>query len=597
MHGNPMSGVAQLTSNGRPASAEAPLALDSGEALSTEDNGARPGDRRGAEAALGSDQDPWVGRVIDERYRLEALLGEGSTGRVYRARQERTDRLVAVKLLHDHLSRDEASVRRFQREARVACRINHHNAITIHDCGVTSDGRCYLVTELIDGETLREVLDREGLLTTERALALFRGIVAGVAAAHDKGVVHRELHPGNIFICRDSSSAPGGSAVSQSGGAARAEEHVKVFDFGGARLTVDERDSDVTGSGHLDLEHLLWHIRYLPPERLQRDFRPDPRGDVYALGLILFELCTGVYPYEAVDPLVVMAMHLQTPPPLLRESRPSRWFAPALQGLLTQLLAKDPEQRPADACEVARRLQHVEEMGALMADRPASEADPEDMELELEMEALPADEAGGPRGGAVQLPAQVTVDDQAALDVFFEEATLVDFGPRPPRAEASAAPRGRTQETEPAAPPRGEQPPAVSAPVRAAASAAVSAPVRAAASAVVSAPAGSPAAALPAAAPTARAKPSWVPVAVSPPPQEAPPAPPSAPLPAPAAAPPEPEDSAPAAEPSAAERLGQIVIALCYLFGSAALVFCLGVLGFRFYQAQKPQPASTAPAR
>ncbi len=331
----------------------------------------------GDTSALGEvDIDPWLGRRIDGRYTLEQVIGEGGTGRVYRARQEATGREVAVKLLRSSLLHDEASVRRFQREARAACRINHQNAITVHDFGFSPDGQCYLVTELIEGETLRAALDRDGPMQPERALELFSEIVAGVAAAHDKGVVHRELHPGTVFLCRGD----------------HGEEHVKVFDFGGARLLDSSLDTDVTGVGQLDLRQLLHSIRYLPPERMQRNISPDPRGDVYSLGLILFELCTGAYPFDSADPLQVMAMHLHEPPPLLRAWAPDRQFSPALQGLVTSMLAKDPAQRPADATEVAERLFEAQDREALMTTAPEPEPD-----FEVEMVALPADEEEGLR--------------------------------------------------------------------------------------------------------------------------------------------------------------------------------------------------------
>lgn len=323
-------------------------------------------------AGPGPEDDPWIGHRLDDRYTLEQRIGEGGTGRVYRARHDATGRSVAIKLLRESLLHDEASVKRFEREARASCRINHPNAITVHDFGRTREGQCYLVTELIEGETLRASLDREGLLPAERALSLFSEIVSGVKAAHDKGVVHRDLHPGNLFLCRDEALA--------------GREHVKIFDFGGARLLDSTIDTDVTGVGQLDLRQLLGSIRYLPPERLQRGWRPDPRGDVYALGLILFELCTGQHPFPEEDPLQVMAAHLHEPPPLL--AAPERRFSLALQGLVSSMLAKDPQLRPADATEVLQRLRAAAERDSLISIRQAV---PEP-DVEMEMVALPADE-------------------------------------------------------------------------------------------------------------------------------------------------------------------------------------------------------------
>lgn len=384
--------------------------------------------------------DPLVGFRLDGRYTLEQVIGEGATGRVYRARQETTGRQVAVKLLREELLRDEASVRRFQREARAACRINHPNAIIVHDFGRSPQGHCFLVTELIEGETLRQRLDRDGPPPPERALWLFCEVLAGVQAAHEQGVVHRDLHPGNIFLCR----SPSG------------EERVKVFDFGGARILDATLDTDVTGVGQLDLRQILMSIRYLSPERLQRDRQPDPRGDVYALGLILFELCTGHYPFQAADPLQVMAMHLREPPPPMHLLAPSRSFSPALQGLVMAMLAKDPLLRPRDAGEVAQRLRAAMERETLIAVHE-SEMVPEP-ELEMEMEAMPADESE-----AETLPIPQTATEpplQAPVEAGWAGApdrTLVDLQPvgvAPVRAlppEAPSDPGVRVAQRRPSA--------------------------------------------------------------------------------------------------------------------------------------------------
>src|SRR5690242_17185989 len=175
--------------------------------------------------------DPFVGRTLDEKYSVEERLSAGGMGAVYRARHLSMDRPVAIKVLHQRLLADEGSRIRFQREARAAVRLQHQNAVSVTDFGETADGYVYLVMELLEGPTLREILVKEAPIETARAISIMLQASAAVAAAHEAGIIHRDLKPSNILVTQ-SADAP---AV------------VKVLDFGIAKLGADTfADEDTT---------------------------------------------------------------------------------------------------------------------------------------------------------------------------------------------------------------------------------------------------------------------------------------------------------------------------------------------------------------
>src|ERR687884_968769 len=167
--------------------------------------------------------DPMVGRTFDEKYRLDERLGVGGMGTVYRATHLLIDRPVAVKVLNPRFVEDEAAKQRFRREARAAGRLQHTNAVTVTDFGTTQDGLVYIVMELLEGRTLRDVLAREAPLDTARAVSMMLQVAAAVGAAHDAGVIHRDLKPANIFIVQRKDAPP----------------FVKVLDFGIAKLAAE----------------------------------------------------------------------------------------------------------------------------------------------------------------------------------------------------------------------------------------------------------------------------------------------------------------------------------------------------------------------
>ncbi|MGA9993806.1 MAG: serine/threonine-protein kinase [Pyrinomonadaceae bacterium] len=280
--------------------------------------------------------DPLLGRTLDEKYRLDERLGVGGMGTVYRATHLLIDRPVAVKVLNSRFVEDEQAQERFRREAKAAGRLQHTNAVAVTDFGRTVDNLVYLVMELLEGRTLRDILAREAPLDTARSVSLMLQISAAVAAAHEEGIIHRDLKPANIFVVQKRSAPP----------------VVKVLDFGIAKLAADSfEDSD---AAHLTQTGVMIGTpRYMSPEQCD-GARLTPASDVYSLGIILYEMLTGTTPFTGSTPLAVALKHSSVAP-----RRPSEFTAtipPELEHVVLHALEKKPEERPADAGEFRREL-------------------------------------------------------------------------------------------------------------------------------------------------------------------------------------------------------------------------------------------------
>jgi serine/threonine-protein kinase len=290
-----------------------------------------------ADATVADDAplDPLLGRVLDDKYRLDARLGEGGMGAVYRATHLLIERPVAVKVLNSRLVTDEAAKERFRREARAAGRLQHTNAVAVTDFGETRDGLVYLVMELLEGRPLREVLAHEAPLDAARAVSLMLQIAAAVEAAHEAGIIHRDLKPGNIFLVQ----RPDSPYI------------VKVLDFGIAKLAPDSEISFVdtlTGAGVM-----VGTPRYMSPEQFD-GAQLTPASDVYSLGVILYEMLTGQTPFTGTTPLALALKHSSDTPQPLREIVPA--IPPALEAITLRALEKNPQERPANAGEFRREL-------------------------------------------------------------------------------------------------------------------------------------------------------------------------------------------------------------------------------------------------
>ncbi len=285
--------------------------------------------------------DPLVGHTLDGKYRIEQRLGVGGMGTVYRARHLLIDRPVAVKVLNPRFVEDEAAQVRFRREAKAAGRLQHANAVGVTDFGRTADGYVYIVMELLEGRTLREVLAKEAPLDTARAVALMLQTSAAVAAAHEAGIIHRDLKPANIFVVQNSEKP----AV------------VKVLDFGIAKLAAESLDDDDPKSLTL-IGVMIGTPRYMSPEQCD-GAELTPAADVYSLGVILYELLSGVVPFSGTSPLAIAMKHASEPPRPLREFVAS--IPPPLEEVVMHALEKRPEDRPANASEFRSELLAVAE--------------------------------------------------------------------------------------------------------------------------------------------------------------------------------------------------------------------------------------------
>src|SRR5687767_209564 len=280
--------------------------------------------------------DPLIGFTLDDKYRIEARLGIGGMGTVYRARHLLIDRAVAVKVLSQRFVEDEAAQMRFRREAKAAGRLQHQNAVAVTDFGQTAEGYVYIVMELLEGRTLRDVLAKEAPLDTARAVALMLQTSAAVAAAHEAGIIHRDLKPANIFIVHNSELP----AV------------VKVLDFGIAKLAADTLEEDEAHT-LTQVGAMIGTPRYMSPEQCD-GAELTPAADVYSLGIILYEMLTGTVPFSGSTPLAI-ALKQSTEIP-----RPPRDFVSTIPEPLEQLvlhaLEKRPEDRPADAAQFRAEL-------------------------------------------------------------------------------------------------------------------------------------------------------------------------------------------------------------------------------------------------
>jgi len=272
-------------------------------------------------AALGTFHDPRIGTTIAGRYQIEDLLGEGGMATVYAAHHRLVDRPCAVKVMNAQLAKNAVIRERFRREAKAAQKLAHPNIIEIFDQGELPDGSLYLVMELLQGETLADVVTR-GPLQIERALPIAIQITRALARAHDLEVIHRDLKPENIFLARDEDG----------------RDHVKLLDFGIARSMQDAR---LTGAGEV-----FGTPQYMAPERIT-SIDSGPAADLYALGVILYEMLCGQLPFDAKDIATFFIKHLKEAPPPLRSKGAD--VPEALERLVMDLMEKDPKDRPVDA--------------------------------------------------------------------------------------------------------------------------------------------------------------------------------------------------------------------------------------------------------
>ena len=274
--------------------------------------------------------DALLGRLLDGRYRLDSTIARGGMATVYDATDTRLDRPVAVKVMRPGLADDPEFVERFAREARAAARLSSPEVVAVHDQGTDAGtGTAYLVMERVSGGTLRDVLREEGALPPSRALDLLEPVLVALAAAHAAGLVHRDVKPENVLLSADG--------------------RVKVADFGLARAIETSSVTATTGV-------LIGTVAYLAPEQVEHG-RTDTRTDVYAAGVLLFELLTGAPPYSSDSPMTVAYRHVHddVPPP----SRIVEGIPAGLDDLVVRTTRRDPAARPVDAGAFLAELRAV----------------------------------------------------------------------------------------------------------------------------------------------------------------------------------------------------------------------------------------------
>lgn len=282
--------------------------------------------------------DPLLGMVVEGRYKIQSVIGQGSAGTVYRAVQELIGREVAVKVLHDYLVSDDEFIKRFKQEAKASSRLNHPNIITIYDFGVIPQGggRPYIAMDLLNGIPLSDYIAEVNHIKPEEAVPIFIQVCQALAEAHRQGVVHRDIKPENIVLV-------------ERGGQ---KNFPIVVDFGIARLVQEESDqAKITRTGTV-----CGSPTYMSPEQCTSS-KVDHRSDIYSLGIVFYETLTGEVPFNHEELVRVMAMHLSDTPKPIDEIRPDLNFPDALVNIVARTLLKNPNDRYQTMDELAKALE------------------------------------------------------------------------------------------------------------------------------------------------------------------------------------------------------------------------------------------------
>ncbi|HWS90823.1 MAG TPA: protein kinase [Pyrinomonadaceae bacterium] len=291
----------------------------------------------GAVLKRAGNEDRLVGQVLAGKYRIDDKIDEGGMGCVYRATHVLMEKVVAVKVLHPALAADDKIVARFTREAKAASRISHPHAINVTDFGESDNGVVYLVMEYLRGRTLKDVVRTGGPMTLERTAEIVRQVAGALEAAHNEGVVHRDLKSDNIML----EEATGG-------------DWAKVLDFGIAKIQQTERSVHETDPGLTAPNLIIGTPQYMSPEQCSQASDIDARSDIYSFGVIVYEMLAGHVPFSGDSPTAIMMKHIQEPPPSVLEDRPD--LPEEVGRVVARALAKRPEERFQKATELSAAL-------------------------------------------------------------------------------------------------------------------------------------------------------------------------------------------------------------------------------------------------
>jgi len=291
-----------------------------------------------------------IGTTIADRYHILSIIGRGGMGVVYKARQIQVDRFVAVKMLHAHVAADPQGLKRFQHEAKACGALQHPNLVQVHDSGLVDEARPYLVMSYEEGDSLSQILEREGVLAPQRAINIFMQVCDGLAHAHHKGIIHRDLKPGNIILT-NSDMGP---------------DFVKVVDFGIAKLLASAggESQSITKTG--ETFGSPW---YMSPEQCVAQTL-DARSDVYALGCVMYHALVGRPPLVGESAFETMTFHVSKKPLPFRNVRPDLKSMADLEKAVFTALEKVPEERWQSMMELKQRLRRVGQGVSVAAPSP-----------------------------------------------------------------------------------------------------------------------------------------------------------------------------------------------------------------------------------
>jgi serine/threonine protein kinase len=298
---------------------------------------------RASSAALSKSSgtpDPLIGRVINDRFKITALIARGGMGKVYRAEQAPLGRVCAIKVLNPNYAgeHDPEFHKRFFLEASIASKLTHPNTVTIFDYGRTDDEIYYMAMEYLEGHTLHRAIREAGHFPEERGAHIARQICRALREAHSLGVIHRDLKPANIFLVEHGDET----------------DFVKVLDFGLVKnVSGDGKGEDLTQTGLF-----MGSPKYMAPEQIRGD-KVDARTDIYALGIIMYEMTTGKVPFDRPNSVNILMAHVNEDAPPMRQMNPNIQLSPAFEETVGRCMAKDPDQRFRSMDEVLAALKRM----------------------------------------------------------------------------------------------------------------------------------------------------------------------------------------------------------------------------------------------